>query len=78
MWEVGSSSISTSKSVAPSFCCAWGAIRETFPVTTSLGNAPTLMRAVMPECSLPTSISSTVPLKIRSLMSAIAASSVPG
>ncbi len=74
----GSSSISTSKSVAPSFCCACGAIRATFPVTTSVGRAPTLMRASRPTWSLPTSISSTVPLKMRSLMSAIVASSVPG
>ena len=41
------------------------------PVTTSVGSAPTLMRAGRPTLSLPTSISSTVPLKMRSLMSAI-------
>ena len=53
-------------------------MRATLPVTTSVGSAPTLMRAGSPMRSFPTSISSTVPLKIRSLMSAIAASSVPG
>ncbi len=67
-----------SKSVAPSFCWAWGAIRETLPVTMSVGSAPTLIRAGRSTWSLPTSISSTVPLKMRSLMSAIVASSVPG
>src|SRR5258708_3902902 len=53
-------------------------MRETLPVTTSVGSAPTLMRVGTPTDSLPTSISSTVPLKIRSPMSATVAISVPG
>jgi hypothetical protein len=47
-------------------------------VTTSVGSAPLPVEAISPALSFPTSISSTVPLKIRSVMSAIVAISVPG
>ena len=52
-------------------------MRESLPVTLASGSEPIFSRAGRLIESLPTSISSTVPRKIRSPMSAIVAMSVP-
>ena len=66
-----------SKSVAPSAVLDLGAILSILPSTFASGRAPILMWAGIPSRSLPTSISSTVPLKMRVLMSARLVSAVP-
>jgi hypothetical protein len=63
--------------LALSFSVACGAMRVSFPVIVASGRAPMRSLAGSPTLSFPTSISSTVPLKMRSFISAIDARSVP-
>src|SRR5881398_630498 len=69
--------ISIGNTVACSCLCALSQILSSRPLTVALGSAPILIVTGMPSLSRPTSISSTVPRKIRSRMAAMRISTVP-